>query len=720
MNNLKIRTKLLGGFIIVALLAGVIGYVGITNLKKLDTADTYMYENVVLSLGYCVHLSNDMQGMRVDVRDIIMANSYDEAEKYFEHIKDLGKDMDDFLKKYEPTITDEQDQKNFDKVVETKKEYLSYIPKLKILAEAKNDSGAIKLLKGDWLQSAKEFEKSVETFSLYNTSLGKNISDANTKLAESSTNLMLGIIALVVLLAIILGFIIASNIQNIIRSVIRQTKELVEAAIAGKLATRAKPEETNEEFREIVVGINKTLDAVIGPLNVAAEYVDRISKGNIPPKITDSYNGDFNEIKNNLNVCIDAVNLMVSDAKMLADATVAGKLATRADASKHGGDFGRIVDGVNKTLDAVIVPLNVAANYVDRISKGDMPELITKEYYGEFNQIKDNLNVLIKALNEIIAKSRMVANGDLTIQLEKRSEKDALMMNLSEMVKRLNEIVGQVMESAENVAAGSQQLSTSSTEIAQGANEQAASAEEVSASIEEMTATIQQNTDNSIQTEKIAKEAAEGIVKVNLSSEKSVVAIRAITDKITVINDIAEKTDILAINAAIEAARAGEHGKGFAVVAAEVRKLAEVSQRAAKEINELSKQSLHVTEESSKLLVEMIPNIRKTAQLVQEISAASTEQSSGANQINTAIEQLNRVTQQNSAAAEEMSSGSEELAGLAEFMKEVISFFNIGKKITVSKDLHKHKAKVNPNKNAAKSSKFDMNQFDGEEEFQNF
>ena len=150
-------------------------------------------------------------------------------------------------------------------------------------------------------------------------------------------------------------------------------------------------------------GVNHTLDAVIGPLNVAAEYVDRISKGDIPPKITDSYNGDFNEIKNNLNTCIDAVNALVADANMLSKAAVEGKLATRADATKHQGDFRKIVQGVNDTLDAVIGPLNVAAEYVDRITKGDIPPKITDNYNGDFNEIKNNLNTCIDAVNALVA-----------------------------------------------------------------------------------------------------------------------------------------------------------------------------------------------------------------------------------------------------------------------------------------------------------------------------
>ena len=180
-----------------------------------------------------------------------------------------------------------------------------------------------------------------------------------------------------------------------LRGLVAEAGMLSKAAVEGKLATRGNAEKFQGGYKEIVAGVNNTLDAVIGPLNVAAEYVDRISKGDIPAKITDSYNGDFNEIKNNLNQAIGAVTALVSDANLLSKAAVEGKLATRADATKHHGDFRKIVQGVNDTLDAVIGPLNVAAEYVDRISKGDIPAKITDNYNGDFNEIKNNLNQAI-------------------------------------------------------------------------------------------------------------------------------------------------------------------------------------------------------------------------------------------------------------------------------------------------------------------------------------
>ncbi|HEX2937154.1 MAG TPA: methyl-accepting chemotaxis protein [Bacteroidales bacterium] len=318
----------------------------------------------------------------------------------------------------------------------------------------------------------------------------------------------------------------------------------------------------------------------------------------------------------------------------------------------------------------------------EKIAIGDMDVDVEITSKDEIGVLADSFKKLVKTMNTIAEKAKLVANGDLTVQLTKRSDKDVLMGSLSEMVVRLNDTMVQIFESAENVSSGSSQLSSTAVQIAQGANEQASSAEEVSSSIEEMGSTIQQNTDNAIQTEKIATAAAKGIVDVSEASLKSLEAIRSIVEKIKIINAIAEKTDILAINAAIEAARAGDHGKGFAVVAAEVRKLAETSQKAALEINALSASSLKLTEEGGELMLKIIPDIQRTATLIQEIAAASTEQNVGATQINKAIEQLSQVTQQNSAAAEEMSSTSEELASQAEALQDAIAFFNTGRKIS--------------------------------------
>ncbi|QWV94715.1 MCP four helix bundle domain-containing protein [Geomonas oryzisoli] len=558
------------------------------------------------------------------------------------------------------------------------------------------------------------------------------------------------------------------QVRDNLKALIADADMLVQAAVAGKLATRADASKHQGDFRKIVAGVNETLDAVIGPLNVAAEYVDRISKGDIPPRITDNYNGDFNEIKLNLNNCIDIMNNLLMEAdkvvKAAADgqldqranpdlfvggwkelvvgvnnivtnivnplmvtadyvdkvakgvippaivteykgqyniikdnlnavvkmmnelleqtdiiikAAADGELDKRADASLFVGGWNKLVSGVNDTVTNIVNPLMVTADYVDRIAKGDMPPTIVTEYKGQYNLIKTNLNVLIEAINKITDAAKEVSNGNLMVSLKERSAQDELIHALSAMVGKITEVVTEVKVAADNVASGSVQLSANAQSMSQGASQQAAAAEEASSSMEEMSANIRQNADNAQQTEKIAVKSADDAKEGGKAVAETVQAMKDIAGKISIIEEIARQTNMLALNAAIEAARAGEHGKGFAVVASEVRKLAERSQVAAGEISELSITSVEVAERAGEMLSAILPDIQKTAELVQEINASSKEQDTGAQQINKAIQQLDQVIQQNASASEEMASTAEELSSQSEQLQSTISFFRV-------------------------------------------
>ena len=469
-----------------------------------------------------------------------------------------------------------------------------------------------------------------------------------------------------------------NNVAGVLQGLQKELVRLTVASKEGRLSERGKPEQFQGAYANIVSGVNGILDAVITPLNVAARYVDQISKGDIPAKITDTYNGDFNTIKNNLNQCIDAVNTLVADAGVLAKAAVEGKLATRADASKHQGDYRKIVQGVNDTLDAVIGPLNVAAKYVDHISKGDIPPQITDTYQGEFNTIKSNLNTLIVAMNDVTKAAEEISTGNLTVVIRERSPQDKLMQALSAMVNGLMRTVTDIRAIASEVAAASQSISTASVQVSNGASAQAASAEEASSSMEQMVSNIKQNADNAQQTDKIANKSAKDAQESGKSVVEAVTAMKEIASKISIIEEIARQTNLLALNAAIEAARAGEHGKGFAVVAAEVRKLAERSQKAAGEINQLSGTTVKVSEKAGEMLERLVPDIQRTAELVQEITAASKEQDTGAEQINSALQQLEKVIQQNASASEEMASTTEELSGQSDQLVSALGFFRTG------------------------------------------
>ncbi|UJW85029.1 HAMP domain-containing methyl-accepting chemotaxis protein [Devosia sp. SL43] len=294
-----------------------------------------------------------------------------------------------------------------------------------------------------------------------------------------------------------------------------------------------------------------------------------------------------------------------------------------------------------------------------------------------------------RALSSAVRLANEVADGNLsaTASVKGDDEVGDLIKALNAMTQRLREVVSEVTTATRNVAAGSQEMSATAEQLSQGATEQASSTEEASASMEEMAATIKQSADNASQTEKIARQSAADAIASGEAVTNAVTAMQTIAEKIMVVQEIARQTDLLALNAAVEAARAGEHGRGFAVVASEVRKLAERSQAAAAEISTLSGTTVKAAQSAGEMLSKLVPDIQRTAELVEEISAGSREQNAGAAQINTAIQQLDKVTQQNTSAAEEMSATSEELASQAEQLQAAISYFRIDERVA-ARDEH--------------------------------
>ncbi|MCP4396919.1 MAG: methyl-accepting chemotaxis protein [bacterium] len=406
-------------------------------------------------------------------------------------------------------------------------------------------------------------------------------------------------------------------------------------------------------------------------------YIDHIAQGRIPEKIVGTYQGEFHDIVHNVNMLIDTMNGLLTEVDATILAIGEGQLDFRGHAESFEGEWRQLILGINAIIDGFVTPITVTAASIGQIAKGELPKKITDEYKGDFDQVKQHVNLLIEAMSEITRIAERIAAGKLGIKVEERSEHDVIMRALNTMISKLNAVVIQVQSAVDDVSTISQTLHVNSEKMSKGAAQQVAATEETSASMEEMIANIRQSSNNAAQTEKIAFQSAEYAKESSTVMAETVTTMQTIAQKISIVQEIAGETRLLSLNATIEAARAEEHGKAFSVIAAEVRNLSNIAKKAAEEIDESTGFSVEVAEKAEMMLEKLLPNIEKTAALVQEISAASREQSTGSAHINGAIQQLDQVAQQNAVISETIAAAAAKLATQAEELQSIVQFFQL-------------------------------------------
>jgi methyl-accepting chemotaxis protein len=741
-KNLKIGTKILAGFLIIAAIAGFNGIFGILLLKDMDQNTNAMFKNYGSSQGYLGHIDGGFGDENTAIAQLQLAKGADSVQTAIGTFKESDTEISTNMGLLVDTSTTPDKKALADDLQNKLNAFFVLRDQAVALAAAGNADGLSELMSQD------SSTKIIEDVNNAIDAAVQQDEDAAAKMsAQQTNNLNITIIELLcavsvaVVIAIVLGIMISRGISKpvaklanaadklaagdtdielvinskdeigrlaksfggvllAIRKLIGDTNMLADAAAQGELSIRADVEQHLGDFKKVVAGFNTTLDTIIEPLNAVREDMKSLAKGERREVLdAELYNGDFKDFVNDMTTMRLTFRALVAESLDLASSALKGDLKKRADADKLQGLFRKILEGFNETLDAVINPVNEAAQVLGEVAKGNLSVRVEGDYSGDHALIKDALNETIDSMRGYIQEISKVlstmANGNLDVEITSDFKGDfvELKSSINHIIDSLNAVLTEIRLTADQVSAGSDQVSAGNQAVSQGATEQASSIEELTVTIGNISAQTSLNVDTAKESKASAarskqtageadmqmKDMLKSMEEINESSE-------SISKIIKVIDDIAFQTNILALNAAVEAARAGTHGKGFAVVAEEVRNLAGRSANAAKETAELIEGSVKKVGEGAQLAdrtaaaLKLIVKGAQEAEILEEkILLASEEQAAGIRQVSQGIGQMSQVVQTNSASAQEGAAASQELSGQAELLKEKIEMFTLRK-----------------------------------------